>query len=454
MGLLDTLGLPPRVPRAGNAATGGAGAPPAMRGPTVQSGPPKFKDWKQFDPPNLGEFDLTFPVTLNGKTRAQIEEAIEQTRLDFALSKGDYQRYYAGVNSAEQKVSPLAKKVETTMKVPAAKIAAEIRKHTDTATRHLGRDALNARNSLANAGTMIRLLRDLLEEARGQLDIAKQAIEAEGKRTEAATLKAQAEEIEGVFSALETLFDKAKEIDLDATAISDATLLGLGTQLLSWGVKALAGADRLREEAQKLEDEAKAIDSANLKKALSIFTDMSAKLARRLGEAQTVLNDNFSAFVQESSEAERAYDAGGKGQFRFGDFDAALQAGEASITVAKAGIDYIKSEVEGKARVAKWLGELMLVGGKCLSHHDHDPEYPDFKPDSARIAKETGEMKAIVKKGIAEVAAMKAELEKGLLALELEYGDITYRQQRWASYRQAAQTALFTAPEPAPPRRK
>ena len=96
----------------------------------------------------------------------------------------------------------------------------------------------------------------------------------------------------------------------------------------------------------------------------------------------------------------------------------------------------------------------MLVGGKCLSHHDRNPEQPDFKPDPARIAKETGEMKAIVKKGIAEVAAMKAELEKGLLALELEYGDLTYRQQRWASYRQAAQTALFTAPEPAPPRRK
>ena len=47
-----------------------------------------------------------------------------------------------------------------------------------------------------------------------------------------------------------------------------------------------------------------------------------------------------------------------------------------------------------------------------------------------------------------------AELEKGLLGLELEFGDAADRQKRWATCRRGAQAALFAVPEPTPKRKK
>jgi hypothetical protein len=48
---------------------------------------------------------------------------------------------------------------------------------------------------------------------------------------------------------------------------------------------------------------------------------------------------------------------------------------------------------------------------------------------------------------------MRKALENGRQGVREALGDIVRRQERWSTYFEAAQTALFNAPEP-PPKRK
>ena len=163
------------------------------------------------------------------------------------------------------------------------------------------------------------------------------------------------------------------------------------------------------------------------------------------------LGDDAKSFRQQSAEAEAAYDASPKKKkttFKFAEFESAVEQILAIVAMLDATIAAQEARIAGKQRAETALANLLAYAGKCLTHHDKGPKYPDFKPDPATVQKETLEMKAIVKAGVAEIAADKKLLERGLIGVKMAASDANDRQQAWAAYLEQAQAALFSAPEP------
>ncbi len=400
--------------------------------------------------------DLSFPVTLNGMTKDKIVEAVQMAREDLMFARGDFAGELRRIEAAEKKLAPLALKITAAMKTRPEDRAAEIRGHAGgkggEKLRRMGRDALNARAVLRNTARDLKLHRTLADDAQTQLDVATAAVDAQAKRDEKVRLLAKAEEIKTALGFVTSLFEKAVEFDPDKLEITDATIAGLGVKLLSWGLRALSGADKLIEKAKALEDEAAAIDVDNLKKTLQRTTKLVRELGEGLKGVANALGDDVKSFRQQSTEAEGAYDASSKKKgstFKFAEFESGVEQSLAIIAMLDAAIRAQKTRIAGKLRAGTALANLLSHAGKCLTHHDKGPKYPDFKPDPTTVQKETLEMKAIVKAGVTEIAAQKKELEKGLLGVELMAGDAGERQQKWVAYLEPAQTALFSAPEPA-----
>ena len=376
-------------------------------------------------------------------------------REDTMFARGDFAGEFRRIEAAEKKLVPLATKITVAMKIKAEDRAAEIRgnaggKSSET-LRRMGRDALNARAALRNTTRDLKLHRTLADDALSQLDVATAAVNAQAKRDEKARLLAKAEEIKGALGFVTSLFEKAAEFDPDKLEITDATLAGLGIKLVSWGLHALSGADKLIERANELEKEAATIDVDNLKKTLQRTT----KLVRELAKASKVW-PRLWVRRQELSPAERR--GGGRLRRKPKEEEDDVQvrrvrerSGADSCDRRNARRDDSRSGSTHRRQAAggNCAGEPACVRRQVPHSSRQGSEVPETcKPDPATVQKETLEMKAIVKAGVAEIAADKKLLERGLIGVKMAASDANDRQQAWAAYLEQAQTALFSAPEP------
>lgn len=439
MGLLDKLGLPPpRVPAAAHTDADASGPEGGLPLDPFAGGASGGRV--------LDLDTMSFPVTIAGFTREMIRTRIRDDREGIMLALGDVQHRLTACEAAERTLAPKAAVVEKAMKTAPEKLVAEIHANTGEKTRRMGRDAANARGVLGLSDTVQKLLNDLLTNARRQLELARKSLDAQNKIEQAAELRVKAAEIAAAFDLLQGLFEKAQDFE-----ITDATLAGAGVSLLTWGLKAAAGADRLTEQAQALEDAAKKLQVEVVREQFEAAAQHAKALADRVRDARKDLQANAKNYNQQRGEVERSFDAGSKGAFRFGAFDEALKLGEASL----AALEEAAAQARGTARrlmlLDQWLAGMLRVEGKCLSHHSKAPKQGAiFEPDPRRVYEETTAMKAEVRQAAAALAPLRKRADNQTLGIQIETGEVNRRQERWLAYYGAAQTALFTAPEPDP----
>lgn len=423
MGLLTKLGL--QLP-----------APSPLA--TASAAPPRGAETFDFAP-------LQFPVTIAGFTREKIQQRIRDDREGLALSFADVQVRLDHVQRAEKTLAPLAAAVEQLMKTPIAQRVAEIQANTNEKMRGMGRDAANARGVVQMTETVYTLGSSLLKGARRQLAVARKSLDAQNMSAEAATLREKIQEIEASCELLGDILDKAGDIDLE-----DATIAGAALDLIAWGMKGIAGVDRLEKQAADLEASAKALQEEAVRDAFSAAVADVQALAQQVGPMLERLTANLKSYHQQRGEVESVYDKRSQGTFRFAAFERALQAGERVL----AALDQAALDAAAAARrvqaVNDWLAGMVALEGRCQPpHHAKAKPGAAFAPDPRRVHEETAAMKDEIRDAMKALAASRKRAETLALAVRMQQGDALERRQRWIAYYDAAQTALFLAPEPA-----
>jgi hypothetical protein len=388
---------------------------------------------------------LQFPVTIGGLTRAQIQQRIRDDREGLALSFSDVQQQLELHRLAEQALAPLAAAVEQFMKTPIAQRVAEIHANTNEKLRGMGRDAANARGVVRLTESVYEIGAGLLKSARGELGLARKALDAQNMSAEAAELRAKIEEIEASCELLGDLLDKAGDIDLE-----DATIVGAAFDLVAWGMKGIAGVDRLKKQADDLEATAKALKEAVVREAFAAAAGRVQELTRQVRPLLDRLAENLKSYHQQRSEVEQLYDRRSKGAFRFAAFEKALTAGEHAVaTLDAAALDAATTTRRVQA-VHDWLAAMVGLEALCRPpHHAKAEAGANFEPDPRRVHEETVAMKDEMRDAIRSLAAARKRAETMSLGIRIEQGEALERRRRWMAYCDAAQTALFLAPEPA-----
>jgi len=467
MGLLSVLNLQPlpkgspsaasRSPSAAQAPA--MPAPPSPRqdaqpAPTIAtfnqgkptSGPIGFgnKD-EAFDMKDMDEF---FPVTLNGKTKEMIAEELKNAKLAFAEDAGQQQVVRQQYEANEKKLVPTAQRIEAMMKTPIAKVVAEIQQNTNEAMINVGRRAQAALNQRNTAATLLQTIKDLTERSKSEVDEVAKRLRAAADIEKAAGLREEAAKITEVFE----FFEKVLDVGLDLATGEELAIAKSIGKLALWAGKAASGADQLIAQAAALEKDAKDLQD----QALRQQSESVAKLFRRLGadmkSAQKDLAASDKALAQNAGEAQHAYDTNkqrkNKSTFRFSEFAEGVKLGQASLDLLDESARELQNDMKQIAAYGNELGDLLRASGKCLSHHDKGPKYPNFQPDPQVVLKKTAEMKAQVKAALVEIVDMKKRIQD-------EYSDIgeatafqRFRQKQWTDYYAAAQDALYSAPEP------
>lgn len=388
---------------------------------------------------------LQFPVTIAGFTREKLRQRIRDDREGLALSLGDVQRRLDLYQRAEQALAPLAAAVEQAMRTPIAERVAEIHANTNEKMRGMGRDAANARGVVRLTESVYALGSELLEDARRDLARARKALDAQAMTADAATLREKIEEIEASCDLLGTILDKAQGIDLE-----DATIAGAALELISWGMKGIAGVDRLKKQADELEAGAKALQETVVRDAFADASRHVRELATRMRPLLTELAANVKSYHQQRGEVEKLFDKRSKGSFRFATFERALDAGERALAALDAAALDAASATRRVRAVHDWLAGMVALEGRCQPpHHAKARTGASFEPDPRRVREETAAMKNEMRDAIKALAATRKRAETLALGIRMQQGEALERRQRWIAYCDAAQTALFMAPEPA-----
>lgn len=388
---------------------------------------------------------LQFPVTIAGFTREKIQQRIRDDREGLALSLADVQQRLSLHQRAEQALAPLAAAVELAMKTPIAQRVAEIQANATEKMRSMGRDAANARSVVRLTESLADIGSGLLASARRRLELAGKSLDVQNMGAEAAALREKIEEIEASCDLLGDILDKAGGIDLE-----DATVAGAALSLISWGMKGIAGVERLKDQADELEKTAKALQEAVVREAFQAAAADVRTLTRQVGPLFAQLADNLKTYHQQRSEVEALYDKRSKGGFRFATFAQALAADDR----AAAALDAAAIDASAAARrvraVNEWLAAMVALEGRCQPpHHAKAKPGASFEPDPRRVHEETAAMKNEMRDAIKALAATRKRVETLALGIRLQQGEALERRQRWIAYCDAAQTALFMAPEPA-----
>ena len=428
MGLLAKLGLPDRR----TLSAGPAEAPLPAAAPPV----PFAKEAVDARDPD----GLAFPVTIAGFTRAMLQQRVRDDQQGIALALGDVQRAVALTAKAEQAVAPLAAAVEKLMKTPVAQRVAEIQANANEKMRAMGRDAVNARAVVRLNDAVYALGRELLKDARSQLDRARKSLDAQNMTNQAAELRRQAAEIAAAFDLLTGLFDTATGFKVD-----DVTLAGNGLKMLTWGLKALAGVDALNAKATALEAAAQALNEQVVREAFEAAAQHVHELSRQVRPLLAELEANLKSYDQQRGEVEALFDQRSQGGFRFAPFVKALQAGAASGTALDAALLEAQAATRRIDSVAEWLAGMLGIEGRCLTHHRSRERSP-FEPDPRKVQEETLVMKGDLRAAVKALASARKRAETLTLGIQLQAGDVLERGRRWTAYYDEAQTALFLAP--------
>lgn len=443
MGLLTKLGLPPPAPEVSpgpvaRSASGSGDGNPFAGLPSPFGAGVAQDQVDSFDPTRLG-----FPVTIAGFTRATLAQRIRDDQEGIAWSLGDVQRQLGLHDKAEAALAPLAAAVEKAMKTPVDKRVAEIHANTSEKMRSMGRDAANARGVVRLTQSVYDLGSELLKNARRQLELARKSLDAHNMTEQAAELRRQAAEIAAAFDLLTDIFEKVTDFDLE-----DATIAGAGLSMLTWGLKAAAGVDQLNEKADKLEAAAKATQVEVIRENFASAVEHTRALTRQVAPLLGELQRNLSAYHQQRGEVEELFDEHSKGSFRFAEFEKALQAGEKSFATLEQAALEAQAATRRVAAVNDWLVGMLGVEGKCVSHHAEPRPGASFEPDPRKVHEETTLMKNEIRAALKALATPRKRVETLTLGIQVQTGDVLARQQRWLTYCDAAQTALFMAPEP------
>lgn len=430
MGLLDKLGLQ---------------LPPALAAAGAPSGPPPLAARSAGVDEPIVLAPIQFAVTIAGFTRAKIQQRIRDDREGLVLSLADVQHQLAQHKRAEQALAPLAAAVERAMKTPIAQRIAEIHANASEKMRGMGRDAANARGVVRLTESVAELGSELLKNARRQLGLARKSLDAQNMNAEAAGLRDQIEEIEAACDLLGNILDKAGGINLE-----DATVAGAALSLISWGMKGIAGVDRLKEKADALEKSAKALKEEVVREAVEAAADHVQALARQVGPLLNELTESLKRYHQQRGEVEQLYDKRSLGAFRFAVFERALESGERAIAALEAAAVEAATAGRRVRAVHDWLAGMARLEPRCAPpHHAKAKPGARFEPDPRQVHEETMAMKNEMRDAIQALAPTRKRVETLTLGIRMQLGDALERRQRWIAYYDAAQTALFMAPEPA-----